>query len=72
MTLDDIDTLAVLIDLDRVKANLARAQAYADAHGLRLRPHIKCPSLRATSRLWERSGSPRRNWARPRRWRMAG
>jgi D-serine deaminase-like pyridoxal phosphate-dependent protein len=45
MTLDDIDTPAVLIDLDRVKANLARAQAYADAHGLRLRPHIKTHKL---------------------------
>lgn len=39
--LDDLDTPAVLVDLDRVEANLRRAQAYADAHGLRLRPHIK-------------------------------
>ena len=31
----------MLIDLDRVEANLRRAQAYADAHGLKLRPHIK-------------------------------
>ncbi|MFO1039060.1 MAG: D-TA family PLP-dependent enzyme [Geminicoccaceae bacterium] len=39
--IDDLDTPAVLIDLDRVENNLARAQSYADAHGLRLRPHIK-------------------------------
>jgi D-serine deaminase-like pyridoxal phosphate-dependent protein len=39
--LDDLDTPAVLIDLDKVEANLRRAQAYADANGLRLRPHIK-------------------------------
>ena len=45
MTLNDIDTPAVLIDLDRVEANLARAQAYADAHGLRLRPHVKTHKL---------------------------
>jgi D-serine deaminase-like pyridoxal phosphate-dependent protein len=38
---DDLDTPCVLIDLDKVEANLARAQAYADRHGLRLRPHIK-------------------------------
>jgi D-serine deaminase-like pyridoxal phosphate-dependent protein len=38
---DDLDTPAVLVDLDRVEANLRRAQAYADAHGLKLRPHIK-------------------------------
>ena len=41
MQIDDIDTPAILVDLDRVEANLARARAYADAHGLRLRPHIK-------------------------------
>jgi D-serine deaminase-like pyridoxal phosphate-dependent protein len=41
----DIDTPAVLIDIDRVEANLARAQAYADAHGLPLRPHIKTHKL---------------------------
>ena len=40
-TIDDLDTPAVLIDLDRVEANLRRAQDYADAHGLKLRPHIK-------------------------------
>lgn len=45
MTLDDIDTPAVLIDLDRVEANLARAQSYADAQGLDLRPHVKTHKL---------------------------
>ncbi len=40
-TIDDLDTPAVLIDLDKVEANLARAQAYADRHGLALRPHVK-------------------------------
>lgn len=41
----ELDTPCVLIDIDRVEANLARAQAYADAHGLRLRPHIKTHKL---------------------------
>lgn len=40
-----IDTPAVLIDIDRVEANLVRAQAYADQHGLPLRPHIKTHKL---------------------------
>ncbi|MFO1048607.1 MAG: D-TA family PLP-dependent enzyme [Geminicoccaceae bacterium] len=40
-TIDDLDTPAVLIDLDQVEANLRRAQDYADAHKLKLRPHIK-------------------------------
>ena len=40
-TIDDLETPAVLVDLDRVEANLARAQSYADAQRLALRPHIK-------------------------------
>jgi D-serine deaminase-like pyridoxal phosphate-dependent protein len=39
--IDDLDTPAVMIDLDRVEANLRRAQDYADARGLKLRPHVK-------------------------------
>jgi D-serine deaminase-like pyridoxal phosphate-dependent protein len=44
-TINDIDTPAVLIDLDRAIANIARAQAHADAHGIKLRPHIKTHKL---------------------------
>ena len=45
MDIADIDTPAVLIDIDRVEANLVRAQAYADRHKLKLRPHIKTHKL---------------------------
>ena len=45
MSLDNLDTPCVLIDLDRVEANLKRAQDYADTHGLKLRPHIKTHKL---------------------------
>jgi len=41
----ELDTPVVLIDLDRVEANLKRAQDYADAHGVKLRPHIKTHKL---------------------------
>ena len=37
----DLDTPALLVDLDRLEANLDRAAAYAKASGLRLRPHTK-------------------------------
>jgi D-serine deaminase-like pyridoxal phosphate-dependent protein len=37
----DVPTPALLIDLDRVEANLRRGQAYADAQGVDLRPHAK-------------------------------
>lgn len=45
MTLDEIDTPAVLIDTAIAEANLSRAQAYADANGMTLRPHIKTHKL---------------------------
>lgn len=35
------DTPAVVLDIDAIERNLARAQAYADSHGIRLRPHVK-------------------------------
>jgi D-serine deaminase-like pyridoxal phosphate-dependent protein len=41
----DLDTPAVLIDLDRAEANLRKAQAFADKSGLKLRPHIKTHKL---------------------------
>jgi D-serine deaminase-like pyridoxal phosphate-dependent protein len=45
MDLGSIDTPAVVIDLDRVEANIAAAQRYCDAHGLALRPHVKTHKL---------------------------
>jgi D-serine deaminase-like pyridoxal phosphate-dependent protein len=44
-TIADLDTPAVLIDIDRVEANLRRAQAHATAQGYALRPHIKTHKL---------------------------
>ena len=41
----DLDTPCVLVDLDRVEANLKRAQDFADKSGLQLRPHIKTHKL---------------------------
>ncbi|SCY79606.1 D-TA family PLP-dependent enzyme [Microvirga guangxiensis] len=41
----ELDTPIVLVDLDRVEANLKRAQDYANAHGVKLRPHIKTHKL---------------------------
>jgi D-serine deaminase-like pyridoxal phosphate-dependent protein len=40
-----LETPVPVIDLDRVEHNLAKMQSYADAHGLRLRPHIKTHKL---------------------------
>src|ERR671926_1443928 len=43
--LDEIETPAVLIDLDRVERNLRRWQDFCDAHGLANRPHVKTHKL---------------------------
>jgi D-serine deaminase-like pyridoxal phosphate-dependent protein len=44
-TIDDVDTPAVLIDLDIALRNIAHAQAQADKSGVKLRPHIKTHKL---------------------------
>src|SRR5947209_4105814 len=41
MLVSDLRTPAVLVDQSRVKRNIDRAQAAADAVGARLRPHAK-------------------------------
>jgi D-serine deaminase-like pyridoxal phosphate-dependent protein len=41
MTLDELETPAPVVDLARMERNLDRMAAYATAHGLALRPHIK-------------------------------
>lgn len=45
MTFPQIDTPAVLVDLDIAEANIDRFQAHCDQHGLKLRPHIKTHKL---------------------------
>src|ERR1039458_8468955 len=41
MHVSEIETPALVVDLDRMERNLARAAEYAQQHGLRLRPHTK-------------------------------
>jgi len=41
----EIDTPAVIIDLDRAEANITKLQTYLDSHGIAGRPHIKTHKL---------------------------
>ena len=41
MRVTDLPTPALIVDLDRVEANLRRGRAYAEAQGVDLRPHAK-------------------------------
>ncbi len=48
MHFQQLDTPALLIDLDRLEANIARMAALAKSHGVNLRPHTKthkCPEI---------------------------
>ncbi len=55
--LRQIDTPSVLVDLDIAKANIARFQAYADSHGLKVRPHIKTHKLPMMAELQLAAGA---------------
>jgi len=49
--LRDVDTPIGVVDLDRARRNAARVVAYADAHGLAWRPHIKTHKSTRMARL---------------------
>ncbi|MBM3796005.1 MAG: D-TA family PLP-dependent enzyme [Acidobacteria bacterium] len=50
MRISELETPALLVDLDIMEANLARVAAYALEHGLRLRPHTKTHKIPALGR----------------------
>lgn len=51
LSLEKIETPEVLVDRDRLIANIERAQAIARRHSLALRPHIKTHKCAAIARL---------------------
>ncbi len=57
MTFHDLDTPAVLIDLDIVEHNVKRMAAYASSHSLRLRPHTKTHKLPDLAKLQIANGA---------------
>lgn len=52
-----IETPAVVVDLDVTRRNIDRFQHYADAHGLKVRPHIKTHKLPAVAALQLAAGA---------------
>lgn len=57
MQIEDIETPAVLIDLDVVESNIARAQAIFDQLGKGFRPHIKTHKIPYLARLQMKAGA---------------
>ena len=51
MQVSELDTPALLIDLDRMEGNLRRVADYASEHGFRLRPHTKTHKNPAIGRM---------------------
>ncbi len=53
----DFGTPAVVIDLDRVEANIARVQALCDKAGVANRPHIKTHKIPALAKMQVEAGA---------------
>jgi D-serine deaminase-like pyridoxal phosphate-dependent protein len=57
MLISELDTPALVIDLDIMERNLRRVADYTKAHGLRLRPHTKTHKVPAVGRRQLDSGA---------------
>jgi len=57
MHVSEIDTPALVVDLDRFERNLGRVADYAREHGLRLRPHTKTHKSVYVAGLQQRLGA---------------
>src|ERR1043165_6153346 len=53
----ELDTPAVVIDLDIVEANIRRAQETLASHGLANRPHIKTHKIPALAKMQIEAGA---------------
>jgi D-serine deaminase-like pyridoxal phosphate-dependent protein len=57
MQITDLDTLAVLLDLDRLDQNIQQMAAFAKAQRINLRPHIKTHKIPQIAFLQLRAGA---------------
>lgn len=56
-TIGEIDTPAIVVDVNVMQQNLARVGDYARTHNLRLRPHTKTHKIPELGRLQLQSGA---------------
>jgi D-serine deaminase-like pyridoxal phosphate-dependent protein len=56
-SLEELETPAALVDVDRMHANLARVAAYCREHGLAWRPHVKTHKTPALARAQVEAGA---------------
>ena len=55
--IQDIDTPAIVVDLNIVKENINTYQKYCDDIGIKLRPHVKTHKIPALAKLQIRAGA---------------
>lgn len=56
MRIEELETPALVVDLDILEANIARVAAYARDHGLLVRPHTKTHKIPAIAQMQVKSG----------------
>lgn len=57
MAIDDLETPAVLVDLDRVEANITRLQVYLDQHDVANWPHVKTHKIPSLAHMQLKAGA---------------
>jgi D-serine deaminase-like pyridoxal phosphate-dependent protein len=57
MFIEDLDTPALVVDVDRMQRNLDRVADYARTHGKRVRPHTKTHKIPALGRMQLAAGA---------------
>ena len=61
----ELETPALVVDLDRLERNLERAATYADEHGLALHPHVKTHKTLEIARMQLDAGARGLTVAKP-------
>jgi D-serine deaminase-like pyridoxal phosphate-dependent protein len=57
VTIDQLETSAVVVGLGRLEANIAKLADYARRHGLRLRPHTKTHKIPKIAKMQMEAGT---------------
>jgi D-serine deaminase-like pyridoxal phosphate-dependent protein len=57
MHIDELDTPAAVVDLDRLETNILRLQAYLSEHNIANRPHIKTHKIPAIAKMQMAAGA---------------
>ena len=52
-----LDTPAVLVDMDKLEANINEAQRLADSAGIKVRPHSKCHECAEIAKMQIKAGA---------------